>query len=100
MLTLLRAIARFPALWDGVAFERAADNYNDGRAVTAVARVGRGRSAARGCVTVSRFTGIRSFIYRIMAVTAVVAVAGVAATPMAPPARGDSPLKEIGRAHV
>ncbi|HEY5095119.1 MAG TPA: hypothetical protein VII69_08405 [Candidatus Eremiobacteraceae bacterium] len=41
----------------------------------------------------SRFTGIRSFIYRILAVTAVVAVAGVAATPMAPPARGDSPLR-------
>ena len=39
------------------------------------------------------FAGIRSFFYRLLAVSAVLAVAGVAATPMAPPARGDAPLR-------
>lgn len=39
------------------------------------------------------FQGIRSFLYRLLAVSAVLAVAGVAATPMAPAARGDAPLK-------
>jgi hypothetical protein len=76
-----------------VAFEHAADNYIYGRAVTAVASVGRGRRAVRGYAIVSKSAGIRSFIYRLLAISAVVAVAGVAATPLAPPARGDAPLR-------
>jgi hypothetical protein len=42
---------------------------------------------------VRSFQRIRSFLYRLLAVSAVVAVAGVAAAPMAPAARGDAPLK-------
>ena len=38
-------------------------------------------------------SGIHSFVYRLLAVSAVFAVAGVAATPMAPQARGDAPLR-------
>jgi hypothetical protein len=47
----------------------------------------------RGCATVRSFAGIRSFVYRLIAVLAVFAVAGIAATPLAPQARGDAPLK-------
>ncbi|HKW44879.1 MAG TPA: hypothetical protein VJN22_04420, partial [Candidatus Eremiobacteraceae bacterium] len=47
----------------------------------------------KGCATVRSFAGIRSFVYRVMAVSAVFAIAGIAATPMAPEARGDAPLK-------
>jgi hypothetical protein len=42
---------------------------------------------------VRSFQRIRSFLYRLLAVSAVLAVAGVAATPMAPAARGDAPLR-------
>jgi hypothetical protein len=42
---------------------------------------------------VRSFQRIRSFLYRLLSVTAMVAVAGVAAAPLAPPARGDAPLR-------
>lgn len=39
------------------------------------------------------FQGIRSFLYRLLAVSAVLAVVGLAATPTIPAARGDAPLR-------
>jgi hypothetical protein len=42
---------------------------------------------------VRSFAGIRSFFYRLLSVAAVLAVAGVAAAPVAAPARGDAPVR-------